>query len=313
MYGPKTSTPNAYKPSNLFVQLPHLNNLILGDLPMIQMDDKSCSRKGLMSRNRINDQSAAILFPTASEHKDARNSHRKRLLHHFGHQIGARRAVDVKEVLESMEFYGRVKTRLLAAGCTTIVDLAGGHGLAGILFAVLEPKVKRVFCIDRRVPPSHHVLVEAAEAVLTGSSHKIEFIEHDIGSLSDELRAVSGDRSSSAAAQLLVEDGIGIIGVHACGSLTDKVIEIASLLKAPVALMPCCYGGTDKGSPVGVRRALGSAMAADVDRSYRLEREGFFVDWTTIPSQITPMNRIIIALPRGQQAQNQGLTVGPTV
>ena len=52
------------------------------------------------------------------------------------------------------------------------------------------------------------------------------------------------------------------------------------------------------GVPLGVRRALGVALAADVDRSYRLEQSGYHVDWSAIPREITPLNRILIALPR---------------
>jgi hypothetical protein len=38
-------------------------------------------------------------------------------------------------------------------------------------------------------------------------------------------------------------------------------------------------------------------MATDIGRTYRLEREGYTVEWDAIPSSITAMNRLIIAYP----------------
>jgi hypothetical protein len=64
----------------------------------------------------------------------------------------------------------------------------------------------------------------------------------------------------------------------------------------PVSLRPPAQG-TASSIPFGVKRALGVSLGADVDRSYRLQAAGFHVDWSAIPSQITPMNRILIAEP----------------
>jgi len=36
-------------------------------------------------------------------------------------------------------------------------------------------------------------------------------------------------------------------------------------------------------------------MAADIDRLYRLEEEGYRVDYSSVPGEISPMNRIIVA------------------
>ena len=91
---------------------------------------------------------------------------------------------------------------------------------------------------------------------------------------------------------------VSLIAVHACGLLTDAALDLAIRLTAPIAVMPCCYSGTAKSAPLGPRRALGVSLAADVDRSYRLDSSGFLVDWSAIPFEITAMNRIIIAIPR---------------
>lgn len=303
-YGPKINTPNSFQADSKFGALPHLNSL---QSPLIKMEEHHGSCSKLTSRSRIDSDMAGILFPLAFPSIDSqlteKSSRRTRLLHQFGAEVGSRGAVDVKEVLEAIEFWHRTRGRLLSSGATTIVDVACGHGLAGILYALMESKVERVFCMDRKRPPSHDALLAAAESVLPGSSCKMKWISEDISLIPNDLREAQEKMSQGRleATSLFtngLKGGLGIIGVHCCGSLSDDCIDIATLVQTPIAIMPCCYGGTDKGSPLGVRRALGVAVSADVDRSYRLERLGFLVDWSTIPKSVTPMNRIIIALPR---------------
>jgi hypothetical protein len=262
------------------------------------------------SRNRLNSEMASILFPLSLPMaaddlpKGIVSGKRTRLLHSFGAEIGARKTVDVKEVLEAFEFHHRTRGRLLASGVTTVVDLACGHGLAGLLFALMEPAIEWVFSIDQRRPPSYDALLSVAESTLPGSCNKMRWITEDISLMPDDLREAqeTGSEGKLDATRLLMNGtGLGFIGVHCCGSLTDHCIDVASLIQKPLAIMPCCYG-SPKGSPLGVRRALGSALASDIDRSYRLESSGLMVDWSSIPRSVTPMNRIIVALPRKGEA-----------
>eukprot|EP00955_Chlamydomonas_euryale_P042404 352297-Chlamydomonas_euryale.AAC.2 len=131
---------------------------------------------------------------------------------------------------------------------------------------------------------------------------------------------VGGDSDSGAAAAAFAAagllrasregGGLGIVAVHACGSLTDSALALGAMLRVPVAVMPCCYGGTNaacgsgtggkKGrwrAPLGVRRALGVALSADVARSFEMSARGFDVDWSAVPRCVTPMNRVLIAEP----------------
>ena len=86
-----------------------------------------------------------------------------------------------------------------------------------------------------------------------------------------------------------------VISTHACGSLTDQVLDKAVEMEAcAIAAMPCCYTGTDKGSPYGIKRALGVSWSADIRRTYFLDSHGFHTDFSTIPLEITPLNRIIV-------------------
>lgn len=75
-----------------------------------------------------------------------------------------------------------------------------------------------------------------------------------LGAVCEELAAAAASHSA------------GVIAVHACGSLTDRVLELAVAMRAPVAVMPCCYSGTARAAPLAARRALGVALAADLHR-----------------------------------------------
>ena len=61
--------------------------------------------------------------------------------------------------------------------------------------------------------------------------------------------------------------------------------------------MPCCRANALSGAPEGLRQALGEDVAYDVHRTYRMENAGYRVRWREIPEAITPMNRVLIAVP----------------
>ena len=63
--------------------------------------------------------------------------------------IGGSRCLSVKEVAESFEFFQRVRHRLNGR---VVADLCCGHGLVGMLFALLERKVERVILVDLNFP-----------------------------------------------------------------------------------------------------------------------------------------------------------------
>jgi len=97
------------------------------------------------------------------------------------------------------------------------------------------------------------------------------------------------------------------MGVHACGKLTDQCLDIATELNSRVAVMPCCYGTHHMRGPEVLERMLGGHLAVDVDRTYRMEARGYRVDWQCIPEAITPMNRILVAVPITRRAKEKPL------
>ena len=219
--------------------------------------------------------------------------------------------VDAKEVAESVEFYLRSAKRLLGAAkrinksssdsvdgdaCVIVQDLCCGHGLTGMLFSACNPQRSSkspkvtVALVDRFEPPSHRQLRETIAEVCpwVRGEDVIRYVPSTLDAYFQESESNKVNDGSTCASVM--------ISTHACGSLTDDVLQYAiDSESAAIAVMPCCYTGTAKGTPYGIRRALGVSMAADVRRSFFLQEYGYHVDWATIPIEVTPMNRIIVA------------------
>ena len=197
-------------------------------------------------------------------------------------------ALDVKELVESFEFFARVRKRLRGPH---VVDLCCGHGLTGMLFGLLERRVERVTLVDQRRPDSHGAVFAALCGLGPWLRPKVRFLE--LG-----LQRATGALASVAPAVS------GVVAVHACGPRTDTVIEVGVALGAAVAVMPCCYGPPPPGLPAAVVGALGGALATDVQRTIDAEARGREVQWTAIPAAVTPHNRVIV-LPRLQPTPTQ--------
>jgi len=215
-----------------------------------------------------------------------------RLKHRLGQQAGAlfpsegpidrlarelaeRKAIDLKEFLESVEFYGRVRRRVRA---TQMADLCCGHGLTGLLFALLEPSVERVVLVDERCPNSFEPILDGVAAIGPWVRDKIEYRQESVQGMAARL-----------------EPGTSVIGVHACGIRTDRCMDVGIALQVPMAVMPCCYSESGQTGPPGIREVLGLDLAWDIERTYRLRAAGYRVDWSAIPAAVSPMNRILVA------------------
>ena len=190
--------------------------------------------------------------------------------------VAASRSVSLKELLESFEFYARVRRRMLAPN---MADLCCGHGLTGILFAAFERRVKRVVLLDRREPDCAARLLCAVSEVAPWTAGKIERLNASLPCCPD-----------------LLPTNASVLAVHACGARTDRCIDTAIALASPIAVMPCCYRHTARMAPRALWRALGAELATDVHRTYRLTEAGYEVGWSAIPVAISPKNRILVAI-----------------
>jgi hypothetical protein len=84
--------------------------------------------------------------------------------------------------------------------------------------------------------------------------------------------------------------------VHACGTLTDRVIGKAVQAGARLAALPCCHDLTLSDTR-GLEGWIAGPLAIDVVRARRLAARGDTVMTRTIPADITPQNRPRMAHP----------------
>jgi hypothetical protein len=179
-----------------------------------------------------------------------------------------------KELFEAWETARRVR-RVFRGG--RVVDLAGGHGLLAAILLILDASSANAVVVDPAIPPSAGALWSALAAEWPALEGRIEFIPASI-----ETVAIAG--------------GDLVVSVHACGALTDTVIDRAMGARARVAVVPCCHdrAACDAG---GLDGWMDAALAIDATRARRLAAAGYRVRTQRIPQAITPKNRLLLAEP----------------
>ena len=179
-----------------------------------------------------------------------------------------------KELYESWEVARRVRRRVRGR---RVVELAAGHALVAHLLLLLDDTSATAVAVDPKPVPS---ATRLHEALLERWPRLAGRVERRL----DDLRAVP------VSADDLV------VSVHACGALSDLVLDRAISARAPVALLPCCHDARtcDTGGLLGF---LSLPLAVDATRVARLRAAGYDVLTQTIPAEITPENRLILGLP----------------
>src|SRR5689334_599358 len=115
-----------------------------------------------------------------------------------------------KELFEAWETARRVR-RLFRGG--RIVDLAAGHGLLAQLMLILDDTSPCALAVDAVVPPSaatlHRALVEGWPRL----AGRLAFVASPL----DAIEMLPGDI---------------VVSIHACGALTDRVLQLATNARA---------------------------------------------------------------------------------
>jgi Methyltransferase domain len=179
-----------------------------------------------------------------------------------------------KELYESWEVARRVRRRVRGR---RVVELAAGHGLVSHLLLLLDDSSPSALAVDAKAVPSAAKLA----AALVARWPRLEGrVERRLGDL----------------ARVPVSPGDLVVSVHACGALSDVVLDRAVRAGAHVALLPCCHDARtcDAGGLLGF---LPIPLAVDATRVARLRAAGYDVLTQTIPEAITPHNRLILAFP----------------
>jgi hypothetical protein len=181
-----------------------------------------------------------------------------------------------KELFEAWEVARRVR-RWHRGG--RIVDAAGGHGLLAHVMLLLDDSSPEALVVDPLIPRSATALHDAIVAAWPRLQDRVTAVRRDIR----EFPLTSSDV---------------VVSSHACGALTDVVLDAAASARAIVAVLPCCHD-FDHGDAGALTGWLDGPMAIDVRRAMRLEAQGYRVRTQTIPSNITPKNRLLMGTPAG--------------
>jgi hypothetical protein len=205
---------------------------------------------------------------------DAQRFEGDTLFDRVARSLCAAACVPRKELYEAWEVARRARRRFRGG---RVLDLACGHALVAQLMLLLDDSSPVALAVDSKLPPSAARVAQRLSLDWPRLAGRISLVEAELASIEAQ-----GDDI--------------LVSCHACGRLTDDVIDMALAARAKLVVLPCCQS-TAKCDLGGLAGWLDPALAIDVTRAGRLRAAGYSVHTQTIPSQITPKNRLLLAEP----------------
>jgi hypothetical protein len=196
------------------------------------------------------------------------------LFHRLARAVCRAGCLPRKELYESWEVARRAR-RVLQGG--RIVDLGGGHGLLAHVMLLLDDSSPHAVVVDVTPPRSHARLHEAMVESWPRLAQRVMF------------EAVPFESITLDASDVVVSS-------HACGALTDCVLDLAIAARARVAVLPCCHDHRRCASG-DLSGWMPDDLAIDAVRAMRLAQHGYRIWTKTIPADITPRNRLLLGAP----------------
>ena len=179
-----------------------------------------------------------------------------------------------KELYEAWEVARRVR-RLFRGG--RVIDLGAGHGLLAQLMLLLDDSSPTALAVDKTLPPSSARLNQVLVQAWPRLSGRVAFVA---GPLED--------------VEILPTDVV--VSNHACGALTDRILDRAVTARARVAVLPCCHNLATC-DVAELSCWVDAPVAIDIVRAVRLKQKGYRIWTQAIPADITPQNRLLLGAP----------------
>jgi Methyltransferase domain len=179
-----------------------------------------------------------------------------------------------KELYEAWEMARRVRRRFRGG---RVIDLGAGHGLLAQIMMLMDDSSPNALVVDKALPASsgkvHQVLVREWPRL----SGRVAFVAASL----DDIEIVPTDV---------------VVSSHACGTLTDLVLDRAVTARARVAVLPCCHN-LASGDAGGLSGWVDGPVAIDIVRAMGLAARGYRIWTLAIPGDITPKNRLLLGAP----------------
>jgi len=196
------------------------------------------------------------------------------LFAHIARAVCSADCLPRKELFEAWEVARRVRRRMRGG---PVVELAAGHGLLAAILLLMDQTTPWALCVDLDEPPSHRRVLAALVQRWPQLEGRVRFLS---GRLED----------------VVVPSEALLASVHACGPLTDRVLDHAIAARCRVAVLPCCHD-LRLCDTSGMGAWMDGPIAVDATRVARLRAADFTVRCATIPDDITPQNRLIMGEP----------------
>ncbi len=176
-----------------------------------------------------------------------------------------------KELYEAWEMAKRVRRRYRGG---RVIDLACGHGLLAHIMLILDDSSKTAIAVDNEIPLNAGKL--SGELITSWPRLKNRVIYKQV-----PFQEIT-----------ILPDDI-VVSAHACGSLTDLIIDKAVEQHARLAVLPCCHD-LKESSTGGLEGWMDKTLAVDTKRAMMLISKGYRIVTQKIPCDITPKNRLLM-------------------
>lgn len=194
-----------------------------------------------------------------------------------------------KELHEAWEVARRVRRRYRGG---RVLDLACGHGLLAHIMLILDDSSAFALAVDKNIPENAQKLSRALMASWPRLENRIIYRQEMVQ-------------------EVIVFPGDIVVSAHACGTLTDLIMDKAIEKGARLAVLPCCHN-LKVSATGGLDGWMDRSLAVDTLRAMRLSTMGYEIVTQNIPGEITPKNRLLMGeVLKNRQPPYHGQGNGP--